>query len=208
MVHAASTATRERILLESAELFAHQGYTGTTTREIADAVGIRQPSLFHHFSSKGAIAEALLEWDLGRALPRVKSISRSALPAAVRLYRYLVSDVRHLASAPYNLGGVYTEEVIGRAEFAPWAALRDELHEEVERVVRDGVAAGEFVDVDPAFVREAIAGILVRALTVYSGGHGEAARLADDIATLVVRGLLVDTTTLDRVRRAAATQAN
>ncbi|MGH2596951.1 MAG: helix-turn-helix domain-containing protein [Actinomycetota bacterium] len=45
-------STRERILHEASELFARQGYHGTTTRQIADAVGVRQPALFHHFDAK------------------------------------------------------------------------------------------------------------------------------------------------------------
>jgi len=38
--------TRQQILLHAARLFGQRGYYGTTTRDIADAVGIRQPSLF------------------------------------------------------------------------------------------------------------------------------------------------------------------
>ena len=57
---AAPTTTRERILTEASRLFAERGYDGTSTRQIADAVGIRQPSLFHHFASKQAIMEELL----------------------------------------------------------------------------------------------------------------------------------------------------
>jgi AcrR family transcriptional regulator len=196
-------ATRERILFEAADLFAHQGYIGTTTREIALAVGIRQPSLFHHFPSKSAIADALLEWDLGRSLPRVRAICAADEPAPVRLYRYLLSDVRHLTSAPYNLSGIYAEEVIGRDEFAGWSARREELHDHVEAVVSEGVASGEFVPVDTHLVREAISGILVRALTVHSGGRGATDRIAEEVARLVVRGLLADPGRLESVAAAA-----
>src|SRR5581483_2006845 len=48
----AERPTRERILYEASNLFAREGYHGTTTREIAAAVGVRQPSLFYHFPSK------------------------------------------------------------------------------------------------------------------------------------------------------------
>ena len=61
------TSTRDRILTEASRLFGERGYDGTSTRQIADAVGIKQPSLFHHFASKQAIMEALL--DLTYAAP-------------------------------------------------------------------------------------------------------------------------------------------
>jgi len=162
-IHAAPAgSTRERILLVAAELFAQQGYHGTTTREIAAAVGVRQPSLFHHFPSKGTIAEGLLEWDLGLALPEVKKIAALPEPAAVRLYRYLLYDLGHLSNAPYNLRALYNEEVIGSPDFARWAGLRDELHDAVEGIVADGIANGEFIQIQAALVRQAIAGILRR----------------------------------------------
>jgi AcrR family transcriptional regulator len=195
--------TRERILFVAGDLFARQGFHATTTRQIADAVGVRQPSLFHHFPSKDAIAEALLDWDLGRAHPHVQSIAALAEPAAVRLYRYLVDDVIHLSEAPYNLSGLYAEEVIGRPEFASFDARRNRLHDVVEGIVRDGVTAGEFVRVNTALVRQAIAGILVRALTLHSGGRGEGVALANEVARLVVRGLLADPDRLDDVQRRA-----
>ena len=44
------SSTRERILLEASYLFSRWGYHNTTTRDIAVAVGIRQPSLC--FSSR------------------------------------------------------------------------------------------------------------------------------------------------------------
>ena len=51
---------REEILDAAAELFTTQGYATTSTRSIAEAVGIRQSSLYHHFSTKDDILEVLL----------------------------------------------------------------------------------------------------------------------------------------------------
>ena len=49
--------TKELILLEASRLFAVRGYLGTSTRDIAAAVGIQQPSMYSHFASKQAIVE-------------------------------------------------------------------------------------------------------------------------------------------------------
>ena len=43
---------REEILDASAELFTTRGFTNTSTRVIAEAVGLRQASLYHHFATK------------------------------------------------------------------------------------------------------------------------------------------------------------
>ena len=55
-----SPPTRERILQESLTLFSQRGYEAVTVAEIADAVGIKAPSLYKHYTSKRAIFEALL----------------------------------------------------------------------------------------------------------------------------------------------------
>jgi AcrR family transcriptional regulator len=51
--------TSNRILEISADFFARKGYDNVSLRKIADAVGIKESSLYNHFKSKAAIKEAL-----------------------------------------------------------------------------------------------------------------------------------------------------
>jgi AcrR family transcriptional regulator len=185
-----TTDTRDRILVEASSLFAVRGYHATTTREIADAVGIRQPSLFHHFRTKGEILQALLASDLDRAVPMAEEIASSKESASVRLYRFLVEDVEHLARSPYNLAGLYTDEAMADPDFAAWTGKNDRLEGAIDRIVRDGVNAGEFVRMDPALAQHAITGILIRTLSLYSGRRRPAPpRLGHEIASFVLRAL-------------------
>lgn len=53
--------TRERILDAALELFAQKGYEAVTVSEIAQAVGIKAPSLYKHFAGKQQVFDCVVQ---------------------------------------------------------------------------------------------------------------------------------------------------
>jgi AcrR family transcriptional regulator len=52
--------TRGRILAEALHRFSERGYSATSTREIADALGLTKAALYYHFATKDEILNALI----------------------------------------------------------------------------------------------------------------------------------------------------
>ena len=91
--------TRERILAIAGELFARQGYTGTTIADIARELGTTTAALYYHFPSKADILGGLLAEPLA-AYTRIMEWLDSASPAPEELlgaFIDLTADSRELA---------------------------------------------------------------------------------------------------------------
>jgi AcrR family transcriptional regulator len=153
--------TRERILVEASHLFSRRGYFGTSTRDIARSVGIRQPSLFHHFGSKLEIIEELLKYDLEWAVMVAEKWAGEPLTAEERLLNYIREDMHHLTHSPYSIQGLYVSEVMEDPSFAHWHDMRTRLREAVRRMIREGIADNEFIGFDPIFLERVVSWFLL-----------------------------------------------
>jgi AcrR family transcriptional regulator len=105
--------TAERILDAAEALFAERGYAATTLRDVAAAVGVRNPSLYNHFPSKEALYAAVLERGIRpvfEALARWVERAEHADQGAITL-----EIMRLLAERP-ALAKLIQHEVLGGAE--------------------------------------------------------------------------------------------
>lgn len=88
-------ARREEVLETALELIAEHGLAGASLRRLAKKLGMSQPSLYHYFSSKDALIEAILDYATLRMMrsgadvepPRsVEDLGRFVRDAVVDLY--------------------------------------------------------------------------------------------------------------------------
>jgi AcrR family transcriptional regulator len=82
---------RRELIRAAARLFRRQGFDGTSTRDIAAAVGMHSGSPFYHFKSKGALLYAVMQEGMQSAMARqAEALAAGGEPAA--LLRRLVRN--------------------------------------------------------------------------------------------------------------------
>ncbi|WP_099021896.1 TetR/AcrR family transcriptional regulator [Mycolicibacterium palauense] len=118
---------REEILDAAGELFTTQGYANTSTRAVADAVGIRQASLYHHFATKDDILDALLAQTLDAPLRLAAELLAEAGSPAQRLHILIVFDAEQLCRGRWNLGVLYLLPELRVPRFAEFRQRRELL---------------------------------------------------------------------------------
>ncbi|MEH6821047.1 MAG: helix-turn-helix domain-containing protein [Dietzia psychralcaliphila] len=117
----------DEILDAAAELFTTRGYTATSTRAIADAVGIRQASLYTHFPTKAAMLVSLLDSTVGPTLEQARRLHDGSRDPREILLTLATIDVEGLLASRWNIGMLYVLPELAGEDFEGFRAARSEL---------------------------------------------------------------------------------
>lgn len=185
-------ARSEDIVAAAAELFARDGYHNVGMRSVADAIGIRGASLYHHYSSKEeilyAIALSVTREPVEHHLPLLDApgTPRERLAALIRAHLEHLSRrrVEHLVGL-HQMSSLTPEHRQEIDEYRRYYQRR------VHDVVAAGVRTGEFHVEDVHLAALAMLDML-NGISRWFSDHGPLSvdRLAERYVTLLVDGLL------------------
>jgi len=152
-----ATLTPDAILEAAEDVLRRFGPAKANVVDVARALGVSHGSVYRHFASKAALREAVTARWLERVAAPIALIAEEDGPAAGRLERWLVrlfETKRSRALDDPELFATYLDIAADARE-----AVEDHVRyliAQVTRIVKDGMASGEFAIADPAATARAV----------------------------------------------------
>lgn len=193
---------RERHLREIQDaalvLFARKGYQGTTIEDIATELGYAKASLYYYFSGKEAIVRSLIMEAMAESGRRMDELlARSSDPVAN--LRDLFEDYidgytdSHGFYNIYHQVGDFMDSVLGEEDRRRMALAMAEMSTRIIGIMRRGIDAGRFVDMDPQVLGEMLLGMVSGLMRQVSGPRmkgWDRAAMKGPVLDLLMRSVL------------------
>jgi AcrR family transcriptional regulator len=170
---AEQSVSRDEIILAAADALRENGYEATTMKDIAARVNLTAASLYHHFRNKDFLLLAVLERGLGGAIDEIRPIMEQEISAAEKLRQMIHTHIIGVTDNPaYGSAMVFEIKALLNASSAERGNDQDEYIERrdvffqqretfevlFQQVIKEGIASGEFREVDAGIVSKAILG--------------------------------------------------
>lgn len=126
-------------------LFGKQGYSGTSMRDIASAVGVLPGSLYAHIASKETLLVDIVADGIGRFLMAVQPHTASDASPADKMRAMIVAHVEVVADNPERSLVVFHQwRFLGEGNIQAAIAKRREYEQAFIAVIEEGMTSGVF----------------------------------------------------------------
>jgi TetR/AcrR family transcriptional regulator, cholesterol catabolism regulator len=183
---------RPDIIDAATRIFSERGYHAASMSDIAEAVGFRKASLYHHVRKKEDLLFAIHEALVDELIAETMAVSSSSASPAEKVRELLRVTMRFIARNRDGVAVFLSERHAVTGE--RWQALvvkRDFYERMVSQIVSEGRGAGEFADLPPEIVAKALLGMANWGYTWFQqDGPLSADEVAEVFASLALHGLV------------------
>ncbi len=149
---------RTEILKAAAATFRGRGFAGSSMSMIADELGMHKSNLYYYFKTKEEILFACHEYFMHENLELLKSVRRSKGTNAEKLHMLISSFVHIMIDKLHSSALTQNVKAMSLEHEKIVVAWRDTFEKGIRAIVRDGIAKGEFREVNVKLVVFAILG--------------------------------------------------
>jgi len=164
-----SSSPRDDILRAAARLLSGKGIDGTKISDIAEAVGVRPPSIYYHFKDMEDIVRTLLNFAVFDASIYASRLGKGSSPSEC-LYALINDQISRLNESGMDVWFVTETAQLHRFNFPEVAQKVNAWRDSVAKIYRAGKRKGEFVQMDKDVAVAVIAGITYGAYRHVHGG--------------------------------------
>jgi len=192
-VRPASGGRRAEIIAAAAQLFDVGGYHTVSMEDIADAVGIRKPTLYHYFRAKDEILYEIYLETIDRLLARQDRRGAVPLDPKQELLEIMGDVLEVVETLPGHVRVFFEHHrELPDERHDEIMAKRERYHEHAVEVIRGGIADGSLrADLDPQLSALAIFGACNWAYQWYvRSGELGGREIAQRFWDLFMRGML------------------
>jgi AcrR family transcriptional regulator len=159
-------------------------------RDIAQAADLSAANLYHYFDGKDQLLFYCQDRALDRMLAATAAARKRSSYAAERLRLVFTAHLQTLLDEVEGATAHLQTESLSPALRLRIVRKRDRYEHAIRRIVAEGIASGELVDVDVPIVTRAMLGAMNWTVTWFrrDGGHSADA-VAEDITRFLVRGI-------------------
>lgn len=186
-----SSGRREEIISAAADLFSRLGYHQTSMEDIAEAVGISKPTLYHYTKSKAEIVGWIHDKIADRMLASFEEIIAQGVEPHRRLWHVIHETICVMESEPGHLN-VFFEHYrdLDKASRRVASRKREKYYRLVVTSIEEGIEAGTLRTDDPELSALALFGMTNWAFQWFKPGGGRSSEdIADHFWGLLVEGL-------------------
>jgi TetR/AcrR family transcriptional regulator len=153
---------RERLLTAATELFARKGYASTTVREIVNAAGVTKPVLYYYFQNKEGIYLELMGVSFLKFEALINTTRNETGSASSKILA-LCGNLMVLVSENLQIARVMYAIYYGPPQGAPFFdcdVFHFKLQDTLQEFIKEGIASGEFRDINPLDMTWAVLGAI------------------------------------------------
>ncbi|TAD86697.1 MAG: TetR/AcrR family transcriptional regulator [Bacteroidetes bacterium] len=189
------TDRKQQILHEAAHGFMQHGYTGTSMRSLAAALGMEAPSLYNHIKGKQELLRQICFGVAHRFMAQLTIVEQSeaSIPQKIELIlRFHVQQMQQHFAAVYVSNRDWKH--LQAPHLADFLQIRRQYEGRLASMVEAGVHSGLLQPIDS---RVAVLGMLsaIRAVEVWKKHPAQLSpqRFEDNLVQLLVCGLVAPT---------------